>query len=129
MRLVFWLFGLASLGNGLWMLGDPEGWYRDLPARVPDTGSLNLHFVRDIGCSYAAVGVALCLAAEAPRARQGAVWAAALFYGFHALLHVADIVAGRLPAAHWLVDLPGVFAPAIVLAILALPRFQSRETV
>ena len=124
MRLVLWIFGLAGIGNALWMLADPAGWYRNLPAAVPDTGPLNLHFVRDIGCAYAAVGLGLCAAAELPSMRRGALFAATLFYAFHALLHVADIVAGRLPAEHWLIDLPGVFAPALLLAALCLPRFH-----
>jgi hypothetical protein len=129
MRALLWIFGLAGLGNAVWMLAEPEHWYRNLPARVPDTGPLNLHFVRDIGCAYAAVGIAFCVAAEVPGARRGALYVGALFYGFHALLHVADILAGRLPAEHWLVDLPGVFAPALVLVALCLPRFHRLERV
>jgi hypothetical protein len=127
MRALLWIFGLAGLGNAMWMLAAPEGWYHNLPARVPDTGPLNLHFVRDIGCAYAAVGLAFCLAAETPALRRGVLLGGAFFYGFHALLHVADIVAGRLPAEHWLIDLPGVFVPAIFLAALCLPRFHRRE--
>ncbi|HXJ33303.1 MAG TPA: hypothetical protein VMS22_04620 [Candidatus Eisenbacteria bacterium] len=124
MRLLLWILGLGNVGNGCWMLANPEGWYRNLPARVPDTGPLNLHFVRDIGCAYTAVGVGMCVAAEVPAARRGVLYGATFFYVAHALLHVADITAGRLPADHWLVDLPGVFAPAILLAILCLPRFH-----
>jgi hypothetical protein len=127
MRILLWIFGLGSLANAAWMLGDPEGWYLNLPARVPDTGPLNLHFVRDIGCAYAAIGIAFCVAAEVPAARRGVLYGGALFYGFHALLHVADILAGRLSADHWLVDLPGVFAPAILLGVLCLPRFHRAE--
>ena len=124
MRILLWIMGLSGVGNGAWMLANPEGWYRNLPARVPDTGPLNVHFVRDIGCIYAAAGVALCIAAEVPRARWGLLIAVALFYGFHALLHVADILSGALPTDHVLVDLPGVFAPAVLLAVLALPRLH-----
>jgi hypothetical protein len=127
MRLLLWIFGLAGLANALWMLADPAGWYRDLPARVPDTGPLNLHFVRDIGCAYGAVGLAFCMAAETRALRRGALIVGAFFYGFHALLHVADIVAGRLPSEHWLIDLPGVFVPALFLAALCLPRFRRTE--
>ena len=124
MRLTLWIIGLAGVANALWMLVDPEGWYRNLPAKVPDTGPFNAHFVRDIGCAYAAVGIAFCVAAEAPAARRGVLYGGALFYAFHALLHVADLLAGRLPGDHWLVDLPGVFAPAILLVVLCLPRFH-----
>ena len=126
MRAILWVLGLAGVANGLWMIDDPAGWYRNLPARVPDTGPLNLHFVRDIGCAYAATGLALCAGAASVVMRRGVLLAATFFYAFHALLHVADIMAGRLPAEHWLIDLPGVFLPAVLLAVLCVPRFHRR---
>jgi hypothetical protein len=54
---------------------------------------------------------------------------AGLFLVLHALIHVADLVAGRLPGEHWLVDLPGVFVPAILILVLALPRWWRDEMV
>src|SRR5437016_5015568 len=81
------------------------------------------HFVRDIGAAFLTLGVALWAAAPAARRHPGVLRATALFYGLHALVHVADLLAGRLAADHWLVDLPGVFVPAIGLAVLSLPRW------
>jgi hypothetical protein len=105
------------------MLFAPAGWYHDLPAGVPDTGPLNYHFVRDIGAAFLTIGVAFLVSApEAPR-RRGVVLAAALFFVLHALIHVADLVTGRLPGSHWAIDFPGVFVPAIVLLVLCLPRW------
>src|SRR5207249_4706870 len=101
MSAFFWLFGLLNLANGCWMLVAPASWYHGLPASVPDTGPLNPHFVRDIGAAFITIGVALCIAA--PGARR----------------HPAVL---RAPA-HWAVDFPGVFLPAIVLAVLSLPRW------
>ena len=127
MRALFWLFGLLNVANGLWMLAAPEHWYLHLPAGVPDTGPLNVHFVRDIGAAFLTIGVAFCVAApNAPRHR-GVVLAAALFMGLHALVHVMDLASGRLDVDHWLIDLPGVFAPAIILAVLSLPRWWPAE--
>src|SRR5262244_864644 len=120
---LFWILGLMNLANGLWMLAAPEGWYHALPAGVPDTGPLNLHFVRDIGAAFTTIGVAFCVAAPRAARHRGVVLAAALFSVLHALIHVADIVAERLPADHWLIDLPGVFVPAAFLVVLALPRW------
>jgi hypothetical protein len=51
--------GLALAANGLLMLLDPAGWYALAPG-VPETGPLNLHFVRDIGCAYILTGLAPC---------------------------------------------------------------------
>ena len=56
---LFLLLGAAMLGNALWMLAGPMHWYTELPAAVPDTGPFNAHFVRDIGCAFLTVAVAL----------------------------------------------------------------------
>jgi hypothetical protein len=125
-RGLFWVIGLLNLANGLWMLAAPGGWYEHLPAAVPDTGPLNVHFVRDIGAAFVTIGAAFCAAAPRAPEHRGVVLAAALFYVLHALVHVADIASGRLPAHHVLIDLPGVFVPAILLVVLALPRWWSR---
>ena len=123
MSAFFWLFGLLNLVNGFWMLVAPASWYHGLPASVPDTGPLNPHFVRDIGAAFITIGVALCIAAPGARRHPAVLRATALFYGLHALVHVADLCGGRLAPAHWAVDFPGVFLPAIVLAVLSLPRW------
>jgi hypothetical protein len=49
------MLGLVLAANGLAMLYDPAGWYGVVPG-VPDTGPLNAHFVRDIGCTYVVAG-------------------------------------------------------------------------
>ena len=127
MHVLFWILALLNVAHGLWMLFAPESWYHGLPAGVPDTGPLNLHFVRDIGAAFTTIGVAFCAAApDAPR-RRGVVLAAAVFFGLHALVHVADLATGRLHAGHWLIDLPGVFLPAIFLLVLSLPIWWARK--
>src|SRR2546422_556992 len=96
---------------------------RSLVTAVVPPERLHPHFVRDIGAAFLTLGVALWAAAPAARRHPGVLRATALFYGLHALVHVADLLAGRLAADHWLVDLPGVFVPAIGLAVLSLPRW------
>jgi len=119
MRTIFRILGLLNLANGLWMLLAPAGWYLHLPAAVPDTGPLNPHFVRDIGAAFVTIGAVLLLAAPS----RGVLLAVTLFYVLHAVVHVTDLAAGRLGAGHWLIDLPGVFLPALVLGALCLPRW------
>ncbi len=41
-----------------------------------------------------------------------------LFYVLHALVHVFDTLRGLLPPTHWAIDFPGVYAPAVFVAIL-----------
>jgi hypothetical protein len=42
---------------------------------------------------------------------------AALFYVAHAVLHVHDTTLGTVGSDHWLLDLPGVYLPAVLLAV------------
>jgi hypothetical protein len=123
MSAIFWILGLVNLANGLWMLLSPESWYERLPAGVPDTGPLNVHFVRDIGAAFTTLGAAFCVGAREPGARRGVLFAATLFFGLHALVHVADLASGRLAADHWLIDFPGAFLPVILLGVLCMPRW------
>ena len=110
--------GLALTANGFLMLLDPAGWYALVPG-VPETGPLNAHFVRDIGCAYLLTGVALGALAVSEGARPAAL-AGALFLTLHAAVHIADAIAGRAHANHVLADLAGVFAPAAVALWLVL---------
>lgn len=109
------LAGVGTLAHAAWMLVDPAGWYANLPAAVPDTGPLNRHFVRDIGGAFAATGVAFLWAALRPPLRVPLLAVAGVFYVAHALIHVADTLAGRLPPSHWVIDAPGVYLPALVM--------------
>jgi len=124
----FWLlifFAATSAANAVWMLVDPQRWYHDLPAGVPDTGPYNEHFVRDIGAAFATMAVALAWAAVRPRWRAPLVTIAALFLAAHAALHVFDTARGFLDAHHWLLDLPGVYLPALILIPLAIAALRS----
>ena len=120
------LFAAANLANAAWMLADPAGWYATLPAAVPDTGPLNTHFVRDIGSAFAVMGCALLMAAARPALRVPMLSAVSLFYVLHALVHVTDTVAGRLPASHWAIDAPGVYVPAAIMVALTWAASRQR---
>lgn len=112
------LFALIWLGNGLWMLADPAHWYGSV-AGVTNTGPYNPHFVRDIGCAYLLIGLLTLGALRWPAASLPLLGAVTLYLTLHALLHVWDIAAARLPLSHMLIDLPGVFAPPVAAALLA----------
>lgn len=127
MRLTFWILGLMNMANGVWMLLAPAHWYAHLPAAVPDTGPFNAHFVRDIGAAFTTIGVAFCVAAQRPAYRRAALAGATGFFVLHAVVHVTDMLSGRLHHDHWLIDFPGVFLPAIILLVLCLPIWWKRQ--
>lgn len=124
--LVLVLFASVNFLNALWMLLAPASWYRDLPAAVPDTGPLNVHFVRDIGAAFATMGAALLWAAYRPELRLPMLGLVTIFYGLHALEHAFDTVTGALPASHWAIDFPAVYLPAIALAV-STARLSTRR--
>ncbi len=105
----------TNIANGVWMLADAAGWYTDLPADVPDFGPLNEHFVRDIGAAFLSFGIAMGWAAFRPPLRGALVLVTTFFYVLHAAGHVYDTVSGTVSSDHWWTDLPGVYAPAVVL--------------
>jgi hypothetical protein len=118
------LLGFVLVANGLFMLVDPAVWYAHVPG-VPETGPLNPHFVRDIGCAYFVAGAGLIGYAFEERLRAAAL-AGALFLTLHALVHVADAAAGRGHADHALVEFLTVFAPAAVALWLVLASTTSK---
>src|ERR1051325_10805201 len=90
-----------SLGNAGWMLLGPGSWFMRLPAALPDTGPYNGHLVRDFGVAFAVMGLALAWAARNPARARGVHLAVTAFLVGHALVHVADLLDGRLPHRHW----------------------------
>ena len=130
MKVMLKLFYVAacilSLLNGAWMLFFPLSWYTDFPAAVPHTGDFNPHFVRDIGVAYtvAAFGFGWC--ARNPPGSRPVHLGLTMFFAGHALIHLFEILTGRLPGSHWLIDTPLVFAPALLLIALAIPSVRRR---
>ena len=119
------VFGVAGTMNGLWMILAPLHWYNTIPAGVPDFGPYNPHFVRDVGCAYLTMGLALGWGLVSPRLRAALVGVAAMFAVLHALVHVFDTASGHVGPSHWIMDLPGVYLPAAIL--LAVFRSSARE--
>ncbi|MFN2494162.1 MAG: hypothetical protein ABR501_14900 [Pyrinomonadaceae bacterium] len=108
------------------MLLFPGSWYADFPADIPHTGPFNPHFVRDLGVTFLVIAVAFAWCARNISRSRGVHLSLTIFFVGHALIHVVDIVSGSLPSSHWLIDAPGVFLPALIMIILALPDVRSR---
>lgn len=126
LKILFYAFGLISIGNGIWMLVSPETWYHDVPAAVPDTGAYNPHFIRDIGLAYFISGVGfIWMGSNVSRAYVVLV-GQALFAAGHAVLHVIDVIMGRLPLDHIWIDAPGILIPGLFIGILCIPAVWKR---
>jgi hypothetical protein len=115
---VLWTLAAITVANALWMLASPTSWFDTIPG-VAHTGPFNVHLVRDVGCAYLTMGLLLALAARWRRGGFALLIAVAIFMVLHALLHVWDVLAGRLPMSHTLTDLPLVFLPGVLTVGLA----------
>ena len=92
MKILTYVLAAAMAGNGVFMFIDPPAWYGAVPG-VPDTGPLNLHFVRDIGIAFITAGVALAWSELGAGWRVSAL--AAVFIGGHSALHMSETILGH----------------------------------
>jgi hypothetical protein len=125
------VLGIAAVGNvafAAWMLASPEHWYFNLPARVPGTGPLNEHFVRDIGCVFLLMGLGLAVAARRRAYRVPVLLGVTGWYVLHALVHIYDTARGLLGPEYWGIDLPGVYLPALLLVGITLVIQRSERS-
>lgn len=125
--IVLALFGLGNLANGAWMLASPAHWYVNLPANVPGTGPLNEHFVRDIGCIFFLLGVALLFAIRRRELRLPAMIAATAYSVAHALVHVLDSWRGLLPPGQWRFDAGPVYFATLLLLVMTIRMASQPE--
>jgi hypothetical protein len=121
MKILAFILAAMMAGNGVFMFVDPPAWYAAVPG-VPDTGPLNLHFVRDIGIAYFTAGAALAWSALGAGWRASAL--AALFIGGHSLLHAGETFMGH---HHDVIlnELLAVHLPAVLAVVLSV--FQKRS--
>lgn len=120
MKILTFVLAAVMAANGVYMFVDPPGWYATVPG-VPDSGPLNLHFVRDIGIAYFTAGAGLAWSALGAGWRASAL--AATFIGLHSLLHVGETIAGH---HHDVIlnELAGVHLPAVLAVVVSV--FQRR---
>lgn len=137
-RSIYLLFGIACIGNGLWMLIDPAGWNGMLRMQVEDFGEGNGLDVagvgldmtmRKLGATYTCVSLAFfwCLVNAKIRSRVHPVLT--LFFGLIAAIQVLEIMSAPLPSHRWVTDAPFVLLPPVILALMMvpLPRFPKKR--
>lgn len=93
---------------------------------MPDFGPCNGHFVRDLGAVCICLGAAPLWAARPPKFRLPLVALTTLFYVLHAAGHVFDTARGFVDAHHGWLDVPGVYAPALLLVVMTVKLSRMR---
>ncbi len=126
LKIFYFLAFLLNFVNGVWMLLFPLSWYTDFPAAIPHTGPFNPHFVRDLGVVYLTVSFGFAWCAQHLDRSRPVHLGLTFFFSGHALIHLFEIVTGRMPQSHWLIDTPLVFLPALLLIVLAVPSVRKR---
>ena len=118
-RILAAALGLLLGLNALAMLLASFRWYNAVPGVIA-TGPYNQHFVRDIGATYLVVAGGLAWFAAWPVQGWPALVAGASFLVLHSAIHVFDASCSADPVANLIRDLPGVFAPALIAAAIAV---------
>src|SRR5271163_2580931 len=95
-RIILAAIGLFHLANGLFMVGDPGGWYFATPG-VSRTGPMNHHFIVDVGLAFSASGAGLLFVFRAGRAAAAFVLAGATWPALHALFHIVEWLSEGVP--------------------------------
>ena len=123
-RAIAALLGLGLIPVAAVMLIAPALWYEQFPG-VVESGPLNHHLVRDLGCAFLVAGGSLFYAAMKPRNAGGLVIAAAAMLSFHGAVHLGE-GALRTHSGWRTVDLGTVYLPAVLaLACVVLwPRYD-----
>ena len=121
------LAALVALGNGVFMLADPFGWY-DFVGTVRATGPANGHFIRDIGLAYLVSGGLLAYAAWHLPMRWGSALAGASWLLIHGLLHVWEVSTGICSPDIFWSDAPGVLGPPL-LALTGIGILLARQRI
>lgn len=118
LRAFYAVAGAVMLAIGGWMLAAPASWFHHFPAALPDTGPFNPHLVRDLGAAFAVMATGLAWCVRSPRHTRVVHLGVTAFLVAHALVHVGDLVGGRLPHRHWWLDIPFTFLPALLFLAL-----------
>jgi hypothetical protein len=121
LRLFYFIVGVLSIANGIYMLYRPDHWFYNLPAAIPDTGELNAHFIRDFGLAYMISGLGFLWSCFHLAKCRLVHMANTLFVSGHAVLHGVDIGVGRLPQEHLITDAPFILIPGLLMLILCIP--------
>lgn len=117
---------IALIANGAWMLAAPYYWFAATPI-VWRTGVPNLHFIRDVGWSYASVGALLIGGLIAERFRSLSLALANIWLADHAAIHLGEAATGVCSDEQFLRETPQVWGPLILLLIAALLGHKREE--
>ena len=107
--------------NALWMLAAPLHWYATIPG-VIDTGPANEHLIRDVGCAFLVVALALLWFVSNPKQAWPAVLAGGTFLALHSAIHLWDMMAGREHPHRLLAEIPTVILPALLTLWIGWPQ-------
>lgn len=119
-----YLIATALSLNGLTMLLAPAFWFNNVPG-VWETGPLNFHLVRDVGCAYVVTAMGLGWRAIKGSAAESAAVLGASFLLLHAGVHLWETAVGICGWSRLLQDVPAVVLPGFL--VLWLSRSDTKE--
>lgn len=122
-RTIYLFFGIACIGNGLWMLIDPSSWNSVLRMQMEDygNGSAFDNLMRRLGATYLCIGLAFVWCLTNPQIRSRVHPVLTLFFGLIAAIKILEVSSAQVPSHRWITDAPFVLVPPVILALMLLP--------
>src|ERR1700730_12596297 len=121
---ILWIIAVMDLVTRMQMSFFPGAWFFRLVPGVTETGPFTGHLVMDGGTFFLAVGIGLVAAALNPRRNAIAVVVAAVAGIMHSILHLYSHAAGLLSSHHMIVEVLGIYVPAVVLIVIAVNLYR-----
>lgn len=121
---ILWIVAVMDIVTGIEMFFFPGAWFFRLVPGVTETGPFNGHLVMDGGTFFLAVGIGLVAAALNPRRNAIAVVVAAVAGIMHSILHLYSHAAGLLSAQHMVIEVLGIYVPALVLVVISINLYR-----
>lgn len=128
-KMFFLLLAFGNFFNGIWMIINPNHWYKNLPGRIPDFGPMNEHLIRDLGCLFVLFGIIFLRGAFETTFRKTALFISQLWFLPHAFIHLFDTYRGLVGIEHLYMDIPLCYAPPVLIGIMQYVLYLENVTI
>lgn len=127
--LVYWLFAVGFLLNGLAMLLLPAQWFQVVPDGLLDKSSTPYFFIQVLGLAEIAMAPLFAWCARNLKKRKPVHLALTFYVLGVAVMTALDVAVKPIipaAAAFWVPLLLAVFLPALAMLVMALPPLPTR---
>ncbi|MBL4788690.1 MAG: hypothetical protein JKY60_06460 [Kordiimonadaceae bacterium] len=113
--LILYILGGYHFATGIMIYFLTDFFYENFTSH---TGPLNSHFLADVGAAYITAGAALLMGAYIAKWRVPFAVSALMFLGLHSLIHITEMVTGKLSSEQAVSDVVTVILPSAFVGLM-----------